>query len=497
MHPKTDNPLIQERYKKLEAVAAMGLDPFGGRFAKDHMIGPLVTGYEEHKRVRTAGRLSAVRVMGKTSFCDLKDETGRIQLFIKPDLIGENGAQLFERLDIGDIVGVEGELFKTKTGEISIRVEKLELLAKSLSPMPEKWHGLKDVEARYRQRYLDLISNDEAKAIFRKRSLAIRSIRHTLDSKGYLEVETPMMHPIPGGAAGKPFKTHHEALDMDLYLRVAPELYLKKLLVGGFDKVYEVNKSFRNEGISTRHNPEFTMLEVYTAYHDVNDVMALCEELVNQAATDVLGSLKVPLSETAVLDLSKWHRFSFAAMMKEAFGISPEDDTELWKKKLKEKGHEIKGDDISRTQIINIVGELLEEKISTPSVNAQKENVFHPVFVTDYFSEISPLARRNKKNPLLADRFELYIGGMEVANGYSEQNDPIQQRERLIEGLKEKGKDKTYDTLDEDFLNALEHGMPPAGGLGIGIDRLVMILTGQPSIREVILFPQMKPEKHS
>ena len=355
--------------------------------------------------------------------------------------------------------------------------------------MPEKWHGLKDVELRYRQRYLDLLSNDTTKDIFKKRSLIIRSIRRSLDETGYLEVETPMMHPIPGGAAGKPFKTHHEALDLDLFLRVAPELYLKRLLVGGFDKVYEINKSFRNEGISTRHNPEFTMLEVYTAYHDVSDVMALCEALVKKAATDAIGSLTVDLGENKKLDLSKWLRFSFADMMMEAFGIAPFDDTAAWISKLKKHGHDIKG--VSRTQVINIVGELLEERIQS---TASKDGTVHPVFVTDYFSEISPLARDNKKNPLLSDRFELYIGGMELANGYSEQNDPIQQRKRFEEELRDKGRESTNQTVDEDYVNALEHGMPPAGGLGIGIDRLVMILTNQPTIRDVILFPQMKKQ---
>ncbi len=460
--------LIKERYKKYEALKALGLDPFGGRFDKQASVAKLLEAFSEGHPAKTAGRLTATRFMGKTVFADLKDETGRIQLFIKPSELSEQHQQVFNCLDIGDILGIAGEMFKTKTGEISIRVKELTLLSKSLRPMPEKWHGLKDVETRYRQRYLDLIANDTTKEIFAKRSKIVRSVRMTLDNKDYLEVETPMMHPIPGGAAGKPFKTHHEALDLDLYLRVAPELYLKRLLVGGFDKVYEINKSFRNEGISTRHNPEFTMLEVYTAYHDVEDVMSLCEEILQNAAKSV-GS-----------DFPKVERVSFAGLMKEAFDITPEEDSESWIKKLKAKGHTIQGKDISRTQIINIVGELLEERIKGSGA----------VFVTEYFAEISPLARRNKKNPHLADRFELYIGGMEVANGYSEQNDPIEQKQRFLEELDEKGKEK--GKLDEDYIYALEHGMPPAGGLGIGIDRLVMILTSQPTIREVILFPQMR-----
>src|SRR3989338_4830392 len=486
------NDILSADQRLFETLKSMGVDPFGGKFFKQALIGPLVQGYEEHKKVSTAGRLSSIRVMGKTTFCDLKDESGRIRLYVKHEHLGPEGLKVFECLDLGDIIGVEGELFKTKTGEISIRAGKITLLAKSLRPMPEKWHGLKDVEQRYRQRYLDLISNDRAKDIFKKRALVVRSVRRILDEKGYLEVETPMMHSIPGGAAGKPFKTHHEALNMPLYLRVAPELYLKKLLVGGFDKVYEINKSFRNEGISTRHNPEFTMLEVYTAYDDVNDVMNLTEEIIRKAAEETLGSLKVPFGDK-LIDLSEWKRVSFAKFMKDIFGINPEDPEEVWIEKMGRKGHKIEsgnGREISRTQLINIVGELVE-----PGTSESKKGT--PIFVTDYFTELCPLAKKNKNNPFLSDRFELYIGGMEIANGYSELNDPIDQRERLVRELKEKGKESTFEALDEDFILALEHGMPPAGGLGIGIDRLVMILTGQSSIREVILFPQMKEDSHS
>ncbi len=478
--------VIKERFKKFEAIKTLGIDPFGGKFPKEGLVASFVQTYEEGRHVKVAGRLTAMRVMGKSTFCDLKDESGRIQLYVKKENLKEGEAQLFDLLDIGDILGIEGDLFKTKTGEISVRVLHLRLLAKSLRPMPEKWHGLKDVEARYRHRYLDLISNEEVKDIFKKRSLVIRSIRKTLDEKGYLEVETPMMHPIPGGAAGKPFKTYHEALKQNLYLRVAPELYLKKLLVGGYDKVYEVNKSFRNEGISTRHNPEFTMLEVYTAYHDVNDVMELTEELVKKAAQEVFGTL-VLRHDNKTIDLNRWEKVSFANLMQDSFGIVPEDEVDVWVEKLKKKGVAIEGKDLSRTQLINIVAELLEP-------DAAGSQDFHPIFVTDYFTELCPLAKKNKANPHISERFELYVGGMEVANGYSELNDPIDQRERLMTELKEKGKENTYETLDEDFIFALEHGMPPAGGLGVGIDRLVMLLTGQSSIREVILFPQMRKE---
>jgi len=482
-----ENDLIKERHKKLEGLKALGVNPFGGAFAKQGFISSLLESFQEGKKVQTAGRLSAMRFMGKSVFADLKDETAKVQLYIKKDHMPELDGKVFDLLDIGDIVGVEGEFFKTKTGEASIRVEKLRLLAKSLRPMPEKWHGLKDVELRYRQRYLDLISNDTTKDIFKKRSLVIRSIRRHLDDHGYLEVETPMMHPIPGGAAGKPFKTHHEALNLDLFLRVAPELYLKRLLVGGFDRVYEINKSFRNEGISTRHNPEFTMLEVYTAYHDMNDVMALCQALVQQAAQAAFGALETEFDGRR-LDLKNWERVSFKDIMKKNFDISPSDPTVVWIQKLKKKEVEIPskdGKDISRTQLINLVGELLEP-------GSEMSKTGRPIFVTEYFSELSPLARNNQSDPLISDRFELYIGGMEIANGYSEQNDPITQKKRFIEELEEKGRHGEKGALDEDYIHALEHGMPPAGGLGIGIDRLVMILTGQPSIREVILFPQMR-----
>ncbi len=487
------NELMKERLRKLEELKALGVEPFGGQFPKTALISDLITNFAEHQPIKTAGRLSAMRLMGKTVFCDLKDESGRIQLFVKKDNMSELDGKVFDLLDIGDIVGVEGELFKTKTGEISIRVLKLQILSKSLRSMPEKWHGLKDVEIRHRRRYLDLMSSDKTKDIFRKRSLVVRAIRRFLDDGGYLEVETPMMHPIPGGAAGKPFKTHHEALNMPLFLRVAPELYLKRLLVGGYDKVYEINKSFRNEGISTRHNPEFTMLEVYTAYQNVNDVMDLCEALIKKTALDVFGTLQIGWEDGSVLDLSDWVRVSFANLMKESFGITPDEPIETWIDKLKNKGIKVEGKDVSRTQIINIVAEILEP--AKTSKGHDGKTIHKPVFVTDYFAELSPLARRNPNNPHLAERFELFVGGMELANGYSEQNNPIEQHERFVEEIKEKGKEATSDVVDLDYVTALEHGMPPAGGLGIGIDRLLMLLTGQESIREVILFPQMRKEE--
>jgi len=472
------NELIDQRYKNLQELEKAGIYPFGERFPDVETVESLKKDFSEGREIRAAGRIMAKRIMGKSIFMDLKDFTGRIQLYVKKDIIGEEAFRILKVLDIGDIIGVSGKLFKTKTGEETVQVAEYKILTKSLYPLPEKWHGLKDVEARYRQRYVDLIVNDSAREIFRTRIKMIEHMREYLNSKGFLEVETPMMQPIPGGAAGKPFKTHHEALDMDLFLRIAPEIYLKKLLVGGFDKVYEINRSFRNEGISTRHNPEFTMVEVYEAYSDCEGMMRLTEELVRHMARQVLGTEKFVYQDREV-DLSHWKRVSFAELMKENFGISKDDPLDAWVKKLKSKGIEIEGDKVSKTQLLNIVGDLVEPKEET-----------HPVFVVDIFKELSPLAKEKKGAPGITDRFELFMGGIEIANAYSELNDPIEQRKRFVEQVKEDPEAR----MDEDFIKALEYGMPPAGGLGIGIDRLTMIFTNSPSIREVILFPQMRPE---
>lgn len=472
------NDLIAQRRKNLEKLQEAGIYPFGEKFPDTESIGSLKEGFSEGRKVRAAGRIMAKRLMGKSVFMDLKDFTGRMQLYVKKDSIGDEAFGILKVLDIGDIIGVCGKLFKTKTGEETIEVAAYHLLSKSLRPLPEKWHGLKDIETRYRQRYVDLIVNDSAREVFKTRIRIIQSIREHLNDKGFLEVETPMMHPIPGGAAGKPFKTHHEALDTDLFLRIAPEIYLKKLLVGGFDRVYEINRSFRNEGISTRHNPEFTMLEVYEAYSDCEGMMRLTEELIRDAAKAILGKEKLVYQDKEI-DLSTWERVSFQKLMKENFGISVNDPIDTWVGNIKKKGIEIEGDKISKTQIINILGELVEPK-------ARK----HPVFVVDIFKELSPLAKEKKGAPGITDRFELFIGGIEVANAYSELNDPIDQRKRFIEQAKEDPEAR----VDEDFIKALEYGMPPAGGLGIGIDRLTMILTNSASIREVILFPQLRPE---
>ncbi|MEA3306147.1 MAG: lysine--tRNA ligase [Candidatus Omnitrophota bacterium] len=468
--------MIENRYEKLKLLRSRGIDPFGGKFSISSRIKELADGFRDGQIAAVAGRIMAKRKHGKSIFGDLRDETAKIQLYLKVDVTGKEKFELFDSvLDIGDIIGAKGTLFKTRTGELTLKVEDIVVLAKSLRPLPEKWHGLKDIEIRYRQRYLDLIMNRRIKGVFRTRSRIISSIRSILDSKEYLEVETPMMQAVPGGASGKPFRTHHDALGMDLYFRIAPELYLKKLLVGGFEKVYEINKSFRNEGISTRHNPEFTMLEVYTAYDDCESTMEFIRELITETARRVLGKEKLEY-QGQVIDLTKWEKISFAEIMKESYDIMPGDDEKDWIRKLKARGVEIKGRDIGRTQVANIIADLL-----TPKSN-------HPVFVVDMFKDLCPLARVKKENSLLTDRFELFMGGMEVANAYSELNDPVEQRKRFEE--QKAGK------IDEDFIRALEYGMPPAGGLGIGIDRLIMLFTDSPSIRDVILFPQLREEKN-
>jgi lysyl-tRNA synthetase class 2 len=472
------NEIIEQRYKNLEKLKKAGINPFGESFSGIESIASLKKDYSEGRQVRVAGRIMARREHGKSVFIDLKDFSGRIQIYLRKDVIGEEAFDILKGLDIGDIIGLNGELFKTRTGEDTIKVSEYRVLSKSLLPLPEKWHGLKDVEVRYRQRYVDLIVNDSACQKFRTRIELIKHLREELNTKGFLEVETPMMHPIPGGAAGKPFKTHHQALDMDLYLRIAPEIYLKKLLVGGFEKIFEINRSFRNEGISTRHNPEFTMMEVYEAYSDCAGMMELTENLIRSTAKTLLGTEKFTYQGRDV-DLTVWKKVSFAELMKKNFDIGINDPLNAWVKKLKAKGIEIEGDTVSKTQIINIVGELVEPETET-----------HPVFVVDMFKELSPLAKEKKDAPGLADRFELYIGGMEIANAYSELNDPIDQRRRFEEQVKA----DPEAMVDEDFIRALEYGMPPAGGLGIGIDRLAMIFTDSANIREVIFFPQMRPE---
>ena len=459
---------------KLKEIEALGVDPYGGQYGTDGLIKGIKDSFEEGRTVSVAGRIMAARQHGKSVFYDLRDSSEKIQLYAREDSLGAEKFSFLKKLDIGDIAGARGELFKTRTGEVTLKLTDVAILSKALRPLPEKWHGLKDVETRYRQRYVDLIVNEDVKRIFRTRTAVMSSIRETLGKKGFMEVETPIMQPIPGGAAGRPFKTHHETLGMDLYLRIAPELYLKRLLVGGFERVYEMNRSFRNEGISPRHNPEFTMLEVYEAYSDCDGMMRLVEELIRTAARNILGKEQFEY-QGRMIDLTKWEKISFAKLMEENFSILPDEDEKTWIKKLKAKGIKIESDVVSRTQIINVIGDLVEPKANN-----------HPVFVVDMFTELCPLAKVKKDNPAISDRFELYMGGIEIANAYSELNDPIEQRKRL---------EADGGDIDEDFLRALEYGIPPAGGLGVGIDRLVMILTNSANIREVILFPQLKREE--
>ncbi len=472
---------MKQRIDKLNALKEIGIEAYGRRFDKPISIETMLKESKEGDSVQTAGRITALREHGKSSFVDLRDASSRIQVYIKADIIGKDiYNNIFKRLDIGDILGAKGKLFKTHTGEITINAEEITILSKGLRPLPEKWHGLKDVDTRYRQRYVDLIVNEDVRKVFQTRSRIISKIRQLLDKKGFLEVETPMMQSIAGGAAGEPFKTHHNALDIDLFLRLAPELYLKRLLVGGFDKVYELNRNFRNEGISIRHNPEFTMIEIYEAYSDCQGMMQLTEEIFNFVANEVLGTNKIKFADVVIDLTSPWPRWSFAEEIKKKFDINPDDSSKEWIKKLHAKGVDFKAKDITRSQIANIITEMLEPETGD-----------RPIFVIDLFAELCPLAKRKKDNPLLTDRFELFMGGMEIANAYSELNDPIEQKKRFEEQLVgQEGVKK----IDEDFVRALEYGMPPAGGLGIGIDRMVMLFANQPSIRDVILFPQLKPE---
>ncbi len=482
----SDDALIRSRLQKLETLNRQGIPPYARRFTKPQSIQALLQSFAEGRAVSTAGRLSAKREHGRSCFADLRDLTGRIQLLVKQDLVGEAAYQLFDTLDLGDLVGVAGTCIKTRTGELTLQVQHLELLAKSLRPLPEKWHGLKDTEARYRRRYLDLVANPGAGAAFVQRSRLVREVRALLESRGFLEVETPMMQPMAGGAAGEPFVTHHRVLDVDLFLRLAPELYLKRLLVGGFDRIYEVNRCFRNEGLSTRHNPEFTMLEAYAAYEDCAYVMQLTQDIISHVVQQLCGSLQIEYQGQAIDFAPPWPRWSFAENLEREYGIRPSDGVEaLWAavRRAKRLPQDVKGP-MSRSQVVRLVEELIEPA----SAGA-------PTFVVDYWTELSPLAKSQPERPLLADRFELFIAGMEIANGYSELNDPIEQRRRfeqqLVAGEQPAGRPKT---IDEDFLEALEYGMPPAGGLGIGIDRLAMLVTNQPAIKDVILFPQLKPE---
>jgi len=471
--------LEQTRIEKLNKLREKGVDPYGASYHNATPLNEVIENYseeEEGKKVKCAGRIMTMRRQGKASFLHIKDWTGKLQVYVKMNTVGEEKYEIFRMLDLGDIIGVEGGVLKTRTGEITVFADDITVLSKALLPPPEKWHGLKDVEIRYRQRYIDLSSNDDVMALFLKRSSIIKSIRNFLDNRKFVEVETPMMQPIPGGAVAKPFITHHNVLDMELFLRIAPELYLKRLLVGGMERVYEINRNFRNEGLSTRHNPEFTMMELYQAYSDYNGMMELTETLISGLAHDLYGTFEIPYGERT-LDLSPpWQRSTFSELLSKHASVDLDDEEGL-KAKGKELGMDVKG--VHKDIIAeHIFGELVEKEL------------WNPTFVIDYPVSICPLTKACEDNPNLAQRFEMYIATMELANSYSELNEPLEQSKRFHE----QAADDTEGKIDEDFLKALKYGMPPAGGLGIGIDRLVMILTNSASIRDVILFPLLRQQ---
>lgn len=486
------NEHMRVRREKLESFYEAGIDPFGGKFDRTHVAQELHDLYGEYTKEQlaeeeisttVAGRIMTKRGKGKVGFTHIQDGSGQIQLYVRKDDVGEDAYEIFKKIDIGDIVGVSGVVFKTNVGELSIHVKEFTLLSKSLRPLPEKYHGLQDIELRYRKRYLDLIMNQDSRNTFITRSKIIQSMRRYLNDLGFLEVETPMLHSIPGGANARPFETHHNALDIPLYMRIAIELHLKRLIVGGFEKVYEIGRVFRNEGISTRHNPEFTMIELYQAYADYKDIMELTENLVAHIAKDVLGKTTIEYDEHEINLEPKWTRLHMVDAIKEHTGVDFWQDIsdEEARKLAKEHGVEI----TENMQFGHIVNEFFEQKV--------EETLIQPTFIYGHPVEISPLAKKNDKDPRFTDRFELFIVGREHANAFSELNDPIDQRARFEAQLKERelGNDEAH-LMDEDFLEALEYGMPPTGGLGIGIDRLVMLLTNSPSIRDVLLFPQMR-----
>ena len=480
--------LMKVRREKLDKLREEGKDPFQiTKFNRTHTTKQVIDNYDEleGKDVTIAGRLMAKRIMGKASFCHIQDGEGKIQSYVSINDLGEESYKQFKEDDIGDIIGITGFVFKTRTGEISIHAKEVTLLTKSLKPLPEKFHGLKDTDLRYRQRYVDLIVNPEVKDTFVKRSMIIKELRNILDEKGYLEVETPILNNLITGDAARPFETHHNTLDIDMYLRIAPELNLKRLIVGGFDKVYEVCRNFRNEGMDVKHNPEFTNVELYAAYEDYNDMMDISEEIITRLCMKVNGTLKINY-QGLDLDLSTpWKRISMIDAIKEVTGIDfNEVKTDEEARKLAdEKGVELEEGKTTRGHIINEFFETFVE-----------ETLIQPTFIMDYPVEISPLTKRKKDNPSLTERFEVFIGGREYGNAYSELNDPIDQYERLKKQAEARANgDEEAGMMDEDFVNALEIGLPPTGGLGIGLDRLIMLLTNSASIRDVLLFPTMKP----
>ncbi len=463
-----------QRIKKLEILKNRNIEPYGRRYEKTK-----IEDIGEQGEVKTAGRIIALRKHGGACFADIIDTEGKIQLYFKKNIIGDELYEIFKEIDIGDIVGVEGEIFKTKTGEKTIFVKNFKVLSKSLNPLPEKWHGLKDIEIRFRKRYLDLLINKEVREKFIKRTKIIQFIREYLNSNGFIEVETPMMHPIPGGAEAKPFITYHNTLEMNLYLRIAPELYLKRLLVGNFEKIYEINRSFRNEGISTLHNPEFTMLELYSAYGDYEEMMEITEKLLTNLVNFLYKSSNITYQGKEINFSLPWTKITYEDVFKKV-GIDNWHDINSVKEKIKEFNLEVEEE--KENNLFELLDLIFSKKIQPQFIN--------PTFIIDYPEEISPLAKSKKDKEEITERFELFIGGLEVANAYSELNDPVEQLKRFQE--KAKGDE---EKIDFDYIEALEYGMPPAGGLGIGIDRLVMLLTDSPSIREVIFFPLLRPKK--
>jgi lysyl-tRNA synthetase, class II len=486
------NDQLQVRREKMKEMMDLGIDPFGQRFERTHSAAEATEEYDQFTKeeleekqfpVKMAGRIMTKRGKGKAGFAHIQDLSGQIQLYVRKDGVGEEQYELFKKADIGDIVGISGQAFKTKVGELSVKADQFQLLSKSLRPLPDKYHGLKDVEQRYRQRYLDLIVNPEVRETFVLRSRIIQSMRRYLDNNGYLEVETPMLHSIAGGASARPFITHHNALDMTLYMRIAIELHLKRLIVGGLEKVYEIGRVFRNEGVSTRHNPEFTMIELYEAYADYKDIMSLTENLVAHIAEEVLGSTTVTYGEEAIDLKPEWKRVHMVDAIKEHTGV------DFWQQMTDEearalaKEHNVPVKDTMKYG--HVVNEFFETYV--------EEKLIQPTFVYGHPLDISPLAKKNADDPRFTDRFELFIVGREHANAFTELNDPVDQRERFEAQLveREQGDDEAH-MMDEDFVESLEYGLPPTGGLGIGIDRLVMLLTNAQSIRDVLLFPQMR-----
>jgi lysyl-tRNA synthetase class 2 len=483
---------FHQRLEKLKTLRDSGVDPYPNDFKPSSTCRAITDEFGDSDKAALegtpstasiAGRVMAKRDFGKASFIRIQDRSGSLQAYVKKDIVGDETFDLFKKCDVGDIVGVEGGLFRTRTDELTIEVKVLRMLSKGLSPLPEKWHGLKDVEARYRQRYLDLMVNPEVRDVFLKRTAIIRYLREYLCSRDYVEVETPMLHPIPGGAAAKPFTTHHNALDMDLFMRIAPELYLKRLVVAGLERVFEINRNFRNEGISTQHNPEFTMLEFYEAFATFEDLMALTEDMISRLVQEIHGTMKIEYQSTELDFTPPWQRIT----VKEAILKYSDAGVGIFTDRGKAvEFAEALGLDIPKGLIHDKIIIEVFEKVAEPEF-------IQPTFVTHYPIGVSPLARKSSSDPRTVDRFELLIAGKEIANAFSELNDPVDQRNRFMDQLKEReAGDEEAQQMDEDFLRALEYGMPPAAGEGIGVDRLVMILTDSPSIRDVILFPQLR-----